>query len=126
MSHIQNFFFLEGAYLLLGLFTLLITLFVTTRPFMAKGSVKKGLFWVSVVIAIMVGGHYSVTSNRMAEVRTAFENGETIICENRATRKVAPTVIINKAQEWTLREDDNFVSPNYSRVFFSARCIVKY
>ena len=125
MSHIQNFFFLEGAYLLLGLFTLLITLFVTTRPFMAKGSVKKGLFGVSLVIAIMVGGHYSVTSNRMAEVRTAFENGETIICENRATRKVAPTVIINKAQEWTLREDDNFVSPNYSRVFFSARCIVK-
>lgn len=125
MSHIQNFFFLEGAYLLLGLFALLITLFVTTRPFMAKGSMKKGLFWVSVVIAIAVGGHYSVTSNRMAEVRTAFENGETIICENRATRKVAPTVIINKAQEWTLREDDNFVSPNYSRVFFSARCIVK-
>ena len=125
MSHIQNFFFLEGAYLLLGLFALLITLFVTTRPFMAKGSVKKGLFWVSLVIAIMIGGHYSVTSNRMAEVRTAFENGETIICENRATRKVSPTVIINKAQEWTLREDDNFVSPNYSRVFFSARCIVK-
>ena len=125
MSHIQNFFFLEGAYLLLGLFALLITLFVTTRPFMAKGSVKKGLFGVSLVVAIMVGGHYTVTSNRMAEVRTAFENGETIICENRATRKVSPTVIINKAQEWTLREDDNFVSPNYSRVFFSARCIVK-
>jgi hypothetical protein len=124
MTTIQNFFFLEGVYLMLGLFALLITLFVTTRPFMAKGSVKKGLFWVSVVIAIMIAGHYSVTSNRMVEVRTAFENGETIICENRATRKVAPTVIIQKSQEWSL-EDDNFVSPNYSRVFFSARCIVK-
>jgi len=124
MTSLKNFFFLEGVYLMLGLFALLITLFVTTRPFMAKGSVKKGLFWVSVVIAIMVGGHYSVTSNRMAEVHTAFENGETIICENRATRKVAPTVIIQKSQEWSL-EDDNFVSPNYSRVFFSARCIVK-
>jgi len=124
MESLKNFFFLEGVYLMLGLFALLITLFVTTRPFMAKGSVKKGLFWVSVVIAIMVGGHYSVTSNRMAEVHTAFENGETIICENRATRKVAPTVIIQKSQEWSL-EDDNFVSPNYSRVFFSARCIVK-
>ena len=125
MATIQNFFFLEGAYLLLGLFTLLITLFVTTRPFMAKTSVKRGLFWVSLVIAIMIGGHYTVTSNRMAEVRTAFENGETIICENRATRKVAPTVIINKAQEWVLEDDNNFVSPNYSRSFFSARCIVK-
>jgi hypothetical protein len=120
----KNFFFLEGVYLLLGLFTLLITLFVTTRPFMGKGSVKKGLFWVSLVIAIMVGGHYTVTSNRMIEVRTAFENGQTIICENRATRKVAPAVIIKKSQEWVL-ENDNFVSPNYSRVFFSARCIVK-
>lgn len=124
MSTIQNFFFLEGAYLLLGLFTLLITLFVTTRPFMAKTSVKRGLFWVSLVIALMIGGHYTVTSNRMADVRTAFENGETIICENRATRKVAPTVIINKAQEWYI-EDDNFVSPNYSRPFFLARCIVE-
>jgi len=125
MSHIKNFFFLEGAYLILGLFTLLITLFVTTRPFMAKGAVKKGLLWVSLVLAIMIGGHFAVTSNRMAEVRTAFENGETIICENRATRKVSPTVIINKAQEWILEEEDNFVSPNYSRSFFSARCIVK-
>jgi len=124
MTTLKNFFFLEGAYLMLGLFALLITLFVTTRPFMAKGSVKKGLFWVSVVIAVMIGGHYSVTHNRMAEVRTAFEKGETIICENRATRKVSPIVIIQKSQEWLL-EDDNFVSPNYSRSFFSARCIVK-
>jgi len=124
MATIQNFFFLEGAYLILGLFALLITLFVTTRPFMSKGAVKKGLFWVSVVIAIMVGGHYKVTSNRMSEVRTAFDKGETIICENRATRKVAPTVIISKSQEWSI-EADNFVSPNYSRPFFIARCIVK-
>jgi len=119
-----NFFFLEGAYLILGFFALLITLFVTTRPFMEKASVKKGLFWVSVVIAIMVGGHYTVTTNRMAEVRTAFDNDQTIICESRATRKVAQTVIIQKSNEWRL-EDDNFVSPNYSRPFFVARCIVK-
>ena len=119
-----NFFFLEGAYLILGFFALLITLFVTTRPFMEKASVKKGLFWVSVVIAIMVGGHYTVTTNRMAEVRTAFNNDQTIICESRATRKVAQTVIIQKSNEWRL-EDDNFVSPNYSRPFFVARCIVK-
>jgi len=125
MEAIQKFFFLEGAYLLLGLFTLLITLFVTTRPFMEKTSVKRGLFWVFLVVTIMIGGHYAVTYNRMLEVRTAFENGETIICENRATRKVAPTVIINKAQEWILEDDDNFVSPNYSRAFFSARCIIK-
>jgi len=39
----KDFFYLEGAYLILGVFTLLITLFVTTRPFMSKGAVKKGL-----------------------------------------------------------------------------------
>ncbi len=120
----KNFFFLEGGYLILAVVVLLITLFVGTRPFMSKGAAKRGLMWVSLVIAIMIGGHYTFTSNRMIEVKTAFENGETIICENRATRKVAPVVIINKAQEWVL-EDDNFVSPNYSRIFFSARCIVK-
>ena len=120
----ENFFYLEGAYLILGAFTLLITLFVTTRPFMEKASVKKGLFWVSVVIAIMIGGHYTVTTNRMTEVRTAFENGQTIICESRATRKVAQTVTVEKSNEWRL-EEDNFVSPNYSRPFFMARCIVK-
>jgi len=124
MATLKNFFFLEGAYLILGLITLLITLFVTTRPFMSKGSMKKGLFWVSIVLALMIGGHYTVTTSRMAEVRTAFENDLPIICENRATRKVSPTVIIQKSHEWFL-EDDNFVSPNYSRPFFMARCIVK-
>jgi len=120
----NNFLYLEGAYLILGGFALLITLFVSTRPFMAKGAVKKGLLWVSLVVAVMVGTHYMLTSNRMAEVAIAFEKDLPIICESRATRKVAQTVIVQKSNEWTL-EDNNFVSPNYSRPFFIARCIVK-
>ena len=120
----KNFFFLEGAYLILGGITLLITLFVTTRPFMAKGSVKKGLFWVSLVIAVMVGAHYTITINRMEEVKAAFEKDLPIICESRMQRKVAQSVNIQKSKDWSL-EGDNFVSPNYSRPFFSARCIVK-
>jgi len=43
----KNFFFLEGAYLILGAIILLITVFVATRPFMEKGALKKGLFWVT-------------------------------------------------------------------------------
>jgi len=120
----KNFFFLEGAYLILGAIVLLITLFVTTRPFMAKGAVKKGLMWVSLVIAIMVGAHYSITVSRMTEVKNAFEKDLPIICESRMQRKVAQIVIIQKSKDWSL-EGDNFVSPNYSRPFFSARCIVK-
>ena len=120
----KNFFYLEGAYLILGGIILLITLFVTTRPFMSKGAIKRGLFWVTLVIAIFIGGHYKVTTDRIAEVKQAFENDKTIICESRMQRKVAQSVNIQKSNEWTL-ENNNFVSPNYSRPFFIARCIVK-
>jgi len=120
----KNFFFLEGAYLILGGIILLITLFVGTRPFMSKGAAKRGLMWVSLVIAIMTGAHYMITVNRMAEVKKAFEEDKVILCESRMQRKVAQTVNIQKSNNWSL-ENDNFVSPDYSRPFFSARCIVK-
>jgi len=120
----KNFFYLEGAYLILGAIILLITLFVSTRPFMAKGAWKRGLFWVSLVIAVMIGAHYKITTDRMEAVKTAFENGQTVICESRMQRKMAQMVYINKSNDWTLK-NDNFVSPNYVRPFFSARCIVK-
>ncbi len=120
----KNFFYLEGAYLILGGIILLVTAFVATRPFMSKGALKKGLGWVSLVIAVMVGAHYTITVNRMAEVKRAFEQNKPIICESRMQRKVAQTVTIVKSNEWYL-EGDNFVSPNYTRPFFSARCIVQ-
>lgn len=124
MSNIKNFFFLEGGYLILGAIVLLITLFVGTRPFMSKGAAKRGLMWVSLVIAIMIGLHFNMTMNRMTEVKIAFEKDLEIICESRMVRKVAPYVMVKKSREWRL-EGDNFVSPNYTRPFFSARCIVK-
>jgi hypothetical protein len=120
----ENFFFLEGAYLILGGIILLITLFVGTRPFMSKGAAKRGLLWVTLVLALFIGAHYKMTIDRMAEVTTAFKNDEVIICESRMQRKVAQTVDIQKSKDWFL-EGDNFVSPNYSRPFFTARCIVK-
>ena len=124
MQNLKNFFFLEGGYLILGAIVLLITLFVGTRPFMSKGAAKRGLMWVSLVIAIMIGIHFNMTMNRMTEVKIAFEKDLEIICESRMVRKVAPYVMVKKSREWRL-EGDNFVSPNYTRPFFSARCIVK-
>ena len=91
---------------------------------MPKGAVKKGLSYVSIVLAVFIGAHYYVTTSRMNEVKAAFEEGKTIICESRMQRKAAQFIEIKKALEWHL-EGDNFVSPNYSRPFFSARCIVK-
>ena len=119
-----NFFFLEGGYLILAAIILLITLFVTTRPFMSKGAVKKGLISVFLVLAVAIGAHYFVTTNRMADVKAAFAEDKTIICESRMVRKVAPYVLIKKSRGWRL-EGDNFVSDDYTRPFFSARCIVE-
>ena len=118
----ELFFRLEAGYLGIATFILITTLFVTTRPFMAKGSYKKGLFFVGSVMSVFIGMHYYVTSERITGVETAFHKGEKVICESRATRKVAQSVTIEKSNKWNLN-DHMFSSPNYSREFFSARCI---
>jgi hypothetical protein len=121
---IQKFFILEGGYLAIALFVLAITLFVSTRPFMPKGAYKKGLTIVTLVLTLFIGGHYTITINRMAEVSQAFIQDKPILCESRMLRKAAQSITIQKSKDWRM-EGDLFVSPNYSRPFHSARCIVK-
>lgn len=118
----ELFFKLEAGYLGIGLFVLLVTLFVTSRPFMSKGSVKKGFIFMAPAITIFIAMHFYVTSSRINEVETSFEKGDKVICESRMIRKVAQSVTIEKSNEWTL-QNHMFSSPNYSRKFFSARCI---
>lgn len=113
---------LEAGYLGIAAFALIITLFVTTRPFVPKGSYKKGLFFVGSASLAFIGVHYFVTSDRMVGVEEAFNNGKKVVCESRMVRKVAQSVTIEKSNEWTLK-DHMFSSPNYSREFFTARCI---
>jgi len=120
----KTFFYLEGAYLILALFILMITFYVSTRPFMPKGALKKGMITVGSILAFFIGTHYVITTKRMAEVKDAFYKDRPIICESRMQRKVAQSVILRRSQGWRL-EDDNFVSDAYSRPFFIARCIVK-
>jgi len=119
----NKFFYIEGAYLILGGIVLLVTLFVTTRPFMGKGAVKKGMGAVALFLALAIGAHYWVTTSRMAEVKEAFEAGKPVICESRMIRKGAQSLIIRKAQGWRL-EGDFFVSDAYVRPFFTARCVL--
>lgn len=116
------FFELESGYLAIALFALLVTIFVTTRPFVAKGAWKKGVSFVMITIVGFIGAHYFVTVDRMNDVEAAFENNKKVICESRMLRKVAQSVTIEKSNEWSL-ENHIFSSPNYSRGFFSARCI---
>jgi hypothetical protein len=119
----QKFLYLEGGYLILAVTILFVTLFVTTRPFMGGNVKRKGLVSVSIVLALMIGGHFLVTSKRMEEVKQAFENGDEIICESRLVRKGAQSFILKKSLGWRL-EGDCFVSEAFIRPFFTARCIV--
>jgi len=115
---------LEGGYLFIAFVVLMVTLFVTTRPFMSKGALKKGMIWVSLVLALFIGLHFKITTDRMNKVKEAFNQGKTVICESRALRKMAQSIDINKDRDWKL-EGDLFVSPHFSRPFHTARCIVK-
>jgi len=120
----DKFLELEGGYLVIALIILLVTLFVGSRPMFKKGSALKALLVVGAVLAVFIGLHHKVTTDRMAEVKEAFAQGKEIICESRMQRKVAQSVDISKSRDWIL-EGDLFTSPNYSRPFHTARCLVK-
>ena len=120
----EKFLELEAGYLVIASIILAVTLFVTTRPFFKKGAVVKGLTYVGIFLAFAIGMHFKITTDRMSEVKQAFKEGKMIICESRATRKVAQSVDVDMSREWTL-EGDVFASPHYGRVFHSARCLVK-
>ncbi|WP_292662784.1 hypothetical protein [Nitratifractor sp.] len=126
METIKNFFYLEGAYLIMGVIILLITLYVTTRPFMSAQAPKKGLSIVALFLVLFIGAHYWVTTSRIAAVKNAFNAGKPVLCESRMLRKMAQSIEIRKdtAAHWRI-EGDNFVSPHYTRPFHLARCIVK-
>ena len=118
----ELFFKLEAGYLGIALFVLIVTLIVTTRSFMKKGIWKKSLGIMFIIMSIFIGLHYFVTVSRIAEVETTFNNGGKIICENRAVRKVSQSLVIEKSNDWIL-ENHMLSSKNYSREFFTARCI---
>jgi len=120
----MQFLELEGGYLAIAIFTLVITAFVTTRSFMAKNSFKKGMLSVGSFLTLAILSHYFITMARMEEVKVTFESGSNIICESRAVRKVAQTIIINQELGWKL-EGDVFVSNEHERGFHAARCIVE-
>ncbi len=121
----SDFLVLEGGFLAIAAFFLIITTYVTTRPFMGKNAFKIGFPLVFIFLSIAIGAHYLNTKNRMNTVQQAFNDNKTIICESRVTRGVERTVLINKKKKWHL-EDGIFTSENYSRGFHSARCLVHF
>ena len=121
----MNFLQLEGGYLLISIFILGVALFVGTRPFVGDGKAwKKTVPYTSGVLALFILGHFWLTTSRMSDVKTRFNKGGAIICESKAQRKVAQTIIIDpsKSDGWRL-EGDEFVSPHFTRSFHTARCL---
>ncbi len=121
----MNFFVLEGAYLAIAAFILIITIFVSTRPFMGKGVLKVAFPIVFLLLSAGIMTHYFIITDRMKTVKNAFEDGKVIICESRATRGPSRSILIEKDNSWRI-EEYTFYSDNYERGFHTSRCLVHY
>ena len=119
----MSFLELEGAYITIAIFILIIGAIVTTRKFMPKNAFKKGMPILFGILTVFILLHYYITTNRMSEVKSAFESGKIIICERRENRKASQSILISKDTSWRI-EDGIFVNDQYSRGFHSARCLV--
>ena len=113
---------LEIVYIVIALFILSITAFVTTRDFMPKGAFKKGMLGVGGIMAVMVAFHYNLTTSRMDGVEEIFNNGETLICENKMRRTISRSVLLSKKMGWRL-EDHLFKNDDFERDFHTSRCV---
>ncbi len=118
----ELFFELEIVYIVIGIFILSVTAFVTTRDFVPPVAFKRGMISVSMFLFTMIAIHYFMTTTRMDGVKEIFNEGGTIICENKMQRTISQSVLISKDFEWRL-EGDLFVSDNYVRDFHTSRCI---
>ncbi len=118
----ELFFELEIVYLVIGAFIMTITAVVTTRDFMPKVAFKRGMLLVGGFLVIMIAFHYYMTVTRMAGVKEIFNEGQTIICENKMRRTISRSVLLSKELGWSL-DGDKFKNSNYERDFHTSRCI---
>ncbi len=113
-----DFFKEEFVYILIALFILGITIFVTTRPFVAKGA-RKAIPVVALLLAGLLWLHYSWRMHHIKEVAKAFDEGKNILCLDK-TNKYG-SVLVHKG-EWQLKNDE-FVHPEFPRSYNIRQCI---
>lgn len=137
----ERFLALEGGYLIVLLIILfvifllillirflLILIGINKRPIFKKSLISKILLVVGTVGVVFIGLHHKIAIDRMIEVKNAFKEGKTIVCEYGVDllteHKVESMNISKKTNEWSIK-GDIFVSPNYSHAFHTTRCLVK-
>lgn len=113
---------LEIVYIVIGAFILSITAFVTSRDFVPAGAFKKGMLIVGAFVAVMILFHYNMTTSRMNGVEKMFNDGDTIICENKMRRTISKSVLLSKEMGWKM-EDHLFKHVDYERDFHTSRCV---
>jgi len=113
---------LEGPYIVIGLFILGITAFVTTRDFVPRVAFKRGMISVTMGLFTLISIHYYMTTSRMTNVEAIYNNGETVICENKMQRTISQSVLIRHDMGWEI-EDHLFKNPDYVRDFHTSRCV---
>ncbi|PHS59205.1 MAG: hypothetical protein COB17_01395 [Sulfurimonas sp.] len=113
---------LEIAYIVIGVFILSITAFVTSRDFVPRGAFKKGMSVVGAFVIIMIAFHYNMTTSRMINVEKMFNKGDTIICENKMRRTISKSVLLSKEMGWTM-DNHLFKHVDYERDFHTSRCV---
>ena len=113
---------LEIVYIVIGVFIISVTAFVTTREFMPKVAFKRGMLGVGGFVSFMILFHFFMTTSRMEGVKELFSAGETIICENKMRRTISRSVLLSQELGWRL-EGDKFKNDDYERDFHTSRCI---
>jgi hypothetical protein len=113
---------LEGPYMVIGLFILSITAFVTTRDFVPRVAFKRGMISVTMGLFTLISIHYYMTTTRMTNVEAMYNAGETVICENKMQRTISQSVLIRHDMGWSV-ENHLFKNPDYVRDFHSSRCV---
>lgn len=117
----MGFFDLEIGYIIIALFFLVITAYVTTRSFMPKVAFKRGMIIMIIILGSFIFFHYYFTMHRINRIAKAFNAGQTILCESRGELKGAQAIIIKKSGGWSLKKGI-FTNPKFVRDFHSARC----
>jgi hypothetical protein len=118
-----QFLSIELPYIIISVFILGVVLFIGSRDFISPIVLRRGLPGVAIFLVIAVLAHYVVTTSRIIEVTTAFENGNTILCSERRSKMGDRSIEVRKGDVWHI-EDGHFVNLENDK-FSISQCLVK-